>query len=76
MSKFESILSDAEIVDIVIGLAWSSADPLGFGKEVAEHIQQAVLARLHEQEPLAWYVNNDITFDQQTADSWKKTCLL
>lgn len=76
MSKFESILSDAEIVDIVSGLAWSSADTLGFGKEVAEHIQQAVLARLHEQEPLAWYVNNDITFDQQTADSWKKNLFI
>lgn len=29
-----------------------------------------------EQEPFAWYVDSDVTFDQKTAESWKKTCLL
>lgn len=66
MSKFESILSDAEIVDIVSGLAWSSADTLDFGKEVAEHIQQAVLAKLHEQQPTMYArtYNGEIDWDE------------
>lgn len=73
MTKFDQVLSNDELLEVF-------ASKKGSGDynalDVMRWAQEAVLTKLHEQEPLAWYVNNDITFDQQTADSWEKNLFI
>lgn len=74
----ETTLTDAEI--ITIGHQASGIEPGENGYILpvtfARAIEQAVLAKLAEQEPVAWYVDNDVTFDQKMAESWKKNLFI
>lgn len=54
MTKFKRVLSYKELQAIVEELMWSIGDSFGFGMDVANAVQDAILAKIGEQEPVAW----------------------
>lgn len=54
MSKFERVLSTDEIANIVFPCDWSANKDQQIACIIAREIEQAVLAKLAEQEPVAW----------------------
>lgn len=79
MSKFERALSADELQTIAEELMWSSGESIGFGIDVANAVQDAVLTKLTEQEPIAWFIDdkracgNGIITDLAIAKDWLET---
>ena len=71
MSNFDRVLSDEEVDSIVKNTTMLLGQSIARSKDFILKIEQAVLAKLAEQEPVAWYVpENEYIRSNFTGDKY------
>lgn len=68
MSKFDRVLSDEDLARVIYDVAWPNDEIMRFAMVVAMGVQQAVLAKLAEQEPSAFYIHDNKATDAYYTD--------